>query len=189
MSTDTPTLIGLMGRAQSGKDTAAKALVAEGWERVAFADPLRRLAYRADPIVEVLYPGGTATARLAWLVDRLGWDQAKQFPDVRRLLQRLGAEGVRDVIGATTWIDLAMATVAQYRRCVITDVRFANEAAAVRARGGLVVEIVRPGHAPVASSHPSEAEQALVVPDALVVNDGTPEDLQTQIRLLIGAHR
>lgn len=189
MSTDTPTLIGLMGRAQAGKDTAAKALVAAGWKRVAFADPLRRLAYRTDPLVEALHGGGTAHVRLAWLVDRLGWDTAKQFPDVRRLLQRLGAEGVRDVIGDTTWIDLAMTTVAQHPRCVITDVRFANEAAAVRARGGLVVEIVRPGHAPVSSSHPSEAEQALVVPDALLVNDGTPDDLHAQIRRLTGATR
>lgn len=190
MSTNTPTLIGLMGRAQAGKDTAARALVEAGWKRVAFADPLRRLAYRTDPIVEALHGGGTAHVRLSWLVDRLGWDQAKQFPDVRRLLQRLGAEGVRTVIGDTTWIDLAAETIRRHREArvpvVVTDVRFSNEVDAVRALDGIVVEIVRPGHTPVASSHSSETEQAAVTPDALIVNDGSAQDLQTRIRVLVG---
>ena len=188
MSSETM-LVGLMGQAQAGKDTAAKALTRLGWTRVAFADPLRRLAYRTDPIVETYHGGGTAHVRLSWLVDRLGWDQAKQFPDVRRLLQRLGAEGVRDTIGTDTWIDLAKQKIRGHHErgtpVVVTDVRFANEADAVRSLNGVVVSIVRPGHSPVPSTHPSELEQASVVPDALIVNDDTPDVLQAAVLDLV----
>ena len=34
-------VIGLCGAARSGKDTAADGLVAVGWRRLAFADPMR----------------------------------------------------------------------------------------------------------------------------------------------------
>lgn len=190
MCTERPALIGLMGRAQAGKDTAAEALVAAGWQRVAFADPLRELAYRTDPVVETVHDGGTAHVRLSWLVDRLGWDAAKMFPDVRRLLQRLGAEGVRGVIGDDTWIGLAVDAIGRHRASgvpvVVTDVRFPNEADVIRRLGGVVVGVVRPGHAPVASTHPSETEQAAIAPDATVVNDGTRGELQDQVRLLAG---
>jgi len=185
MSTDTR-LVGLMGRAQAGKDTAATALLRHGWARVAFADPLRQLAYNTDPIIETRRTGGTTYARLSWIVDRLGWDEAKQVPDVRRYLQRLGAEGVRDVIGDTTWIDLAMQAQAKHPRCVVTDVRFRNEVEAIRDAGGIVVEVVRPDVAPVPSLHPSETEQASVVPDAMVLNDHDVAGLHRQILDLVG---
>ena len=36
-------LIGLVGKAGSGKDTLADEIAADGWEKVAFADSLKRM--------------------------------------------------------------------------------------------------------------------------------------------------
>lgn len=56
---------------------------------------------------------------------------------------------------------------------VADDVRFAEEAAAIRALGGLVVRIERPGAGldGAAAAHPSEAGGVGPV-DVVIVNDG-----------------
>jgi hypothetical protein len=101
---------------------------------------------------------------------------------VGRLLQILGTECFRAAVGENVWVD---ATLAPWRAAgcpptVITDVRFPNESAAIRAAGGVVVLVVRtdaecddgrsPGHA---------SEHALVDedPDAVIPNNGTLADL------------
>lgn len=159
-------IIGLCGHYGSGKDEAAKALVERGWVRVAFADPLREMALAIDPYVVVgdresgekgIDPDKLAGAvvvyggffvRLSSLVAVYGWDVAKKIADVRRFLQRLGTEGVRNHIGNDTWVQVAERSMPADKNVVFTDVRFANEAAMIRERGGQVVRLYRPGHEP-----------------------------------------
>ena len=43
METPSPTLIAFTGKAQSGKTTAAKFLLHEGYERMSFADPIKQM--------------------------------------------------------------------------------------------------------------------------------------------------
>lgn len=137
-----PRLVGLAGYAGSGKDTAADVLVELGWERVAFAGPLKELAAR------------------------IGWDGVKDEHG-RRLLQDLGV-GCRDVLGADVWVDALLARLPA--RAVVTDVRFPNEVDAIHDHGGLVVRVVRAGVVPV-NGHVSEtALDDLDLP--VVVNDG-----------------
>jgi hypothetical protein len=74
-----------------------------------------------------------------------GWDAAKQLPEVRRLLQYMGTESVRDIVDEEAWV---MALERQLReeapaRAIITDVRFPNEAAAVKRWGGKMLRVVR----------------------------------------------
>ena len=90
-----PALLLLIGLAQAGKDTAATLIMAEDarFLRVAFADPVREMALRLDPLVGG--PGfcpycGDAAMRLSGAVEVYGWEEAKKLPDVRRLLQRMG---------------------------------------------------------------------------------------------------
>lgn len=70
---------------------------------------------------------------------------------------------------------------------VLTDCRFTNEAQAVRAAGGEVWRIVRPGAslAGAAALHPSEAEQEspefLSLVNLTIDNSGTLEDLRTRV--------
>lgn len=176
--------VGLVGKARAGKDTAAATLVHMGWQRVAFADPLRDMACAVDPYVEINGNRGHSFLRLSAVVDALGWEKAKQYPDVRRFLQRLGSDGVRDHLGDGLWVAAAMSRADV--PTVFPDVRFPNEAEAIRARAGIIVRIVRREHLTgEQAAHPSENALDELEPDATVCNDGTIADLQAAIRRLV----
>lgn len=181
-------LIGLSGYAQSGKDSAAAALVGDGWERRAFADTLRAFLYALNPMV---LPSGT---RLRSFVNAYGWETAKTTcPEVRELLQRCGTEAGRQVIGENVWVDATLRDLGD-TPVVVTDVRFRNEADAIRARGGIVVRVVRPGVGPLRMSdgsvHPSETALDGCPFEHLLHNDGTLDDLHCEVRkiALIGSN-
>lgn len=176
--------IALMGRAGSGKDAAASRLISRyQFVRVAFADPLKRVALGADPIVGSEPTGyGPLPLRLSDVVRREGWDTAKSRPEVRRVLQRLG-QAVRDT-DAGFWLRLALATVDVADRwnvpVVITDCRYTNEAETLRRRGFLLVRVERPGSRGAggeASRHVSETELDDFPPDAVLTNGGTLDEL------------
>jgi hypothetical protein len=165
-------LVGVTGYAQHGKDTVANLLVAEyGFTRIAFADALKSMAYVLDPIVapDQWLDDGHGNAllkepiRLSQLVDTKGWEFSKQLPEVRRFLQVLGTEGVRDHLGEGSWVQ----AVHRQRESlgtdiVIPDVRFPNEAAYVKEHGFLlkVVRVNQDGSTfdnGIGTNHPSEA--------------------------------
>jgi len=66
---------------------------------------------------------------------------------------------------------------------VVSDVRFDNEADWVRSIGGLVIHIIR-GSAPDVAAHSSEQGVTMRPGDGTIVNDGTLQDLYTQIDFL-----
>lgn len=184
-------IIGLMGYAQSGKDTVAGFLDKFGYERVAFADALRGVLYGTDPIVgsyeDGEWPGfkdDQGDVRLRAIVDRHGWDRAKQEPEVRALLQRLGTEGARENIGQNVWIDAALRKVKPGGRYVFTDVRFPNEADAILAAGGTLWRIERPGVEAV-NAHASETALDDYPVSLVLLNGGTLEDLALNVSMVI----
>src|SRR4051794_16838163 len=83
-------LVGLTGYARSGKDTAAQVLINKGFNRVAFADPMKNMLYALNPIVVEC-----SELRLREIVDRDGWEGAKRLSEVRELLQRVGTDAGR----------------------------------------------------------------------------------------------
>ncbi len=144
-----PFIVGLGHRAQVGKDSAAAALVELGYERVAFADTLREMLLALDPFI------GTGR-RVSDVVSWHGWDAAKTgSAEIRRLLQRLGTEVGRNLIGENVWVDAAFAKMKPGGKYVVTDVRFPNEAQAILDHGGYLYRIDRPGHEGV-NAHSSE---------------------------------
>lgn len=171
-----PPIIGLTGYAQSGKDTLGTELTKRHLvQTMSFAATLKRFAYAVNPMIEI--PGGLAV-RYAAVVDKLGLDRAKtEIPDIRRLLQRIGTEGGRELLGEDVWVTPVIeAALASPVPVVITDVRFANEAAAVKAAGGMVIRIARPGTGPV-NGHASDAGVGDLDVDAEVANDGSVRHL------------
>lgn len=72
-----------------------------------------------------------------------------------------------------------IAAVGRANLIVITDVRFADEAAMVRELGGKLIQITRPGTGGGAGTHESETAGTEFAPDAVVHNSGTLQDLQS----------
>jgi len=172
-----PAVVGLCGTAGSGKDTVAGFLVKlHGWRRLAFADLLKQAVLELNPTLGTeMFVGHPH--RLADEVELNGWDAAKQVRGVRDLLQRLGV-AMRNV-DTNVWVRPVLEQAARETRpVVITDVRFDNEVEAVRALGGYVVRVSRPGTAP---PNEHESEQLALRPatffDLTVDNDGDLDDL------------
>jgi hypothetical protein len=169
----------MIGYAQSGKDTVAAHLVERyGFRRYAFADALKRIALDLDPIVEAppSCAPGWGVLRLSEVVDRLGWEGAKKRPEVRRLLQHLGV-AVRDRLDPDAWVNEVMRQLhRETAPVVITDVRFPNEAKAIREQGGILVRVERPGVGPV-NAHHSETALDDLRPEWTVQNDSDIPDL------------
>jgi hypothetical protein len=154
-------VVGFVGFKQSGKDTAAAALVNnEGFTRIGFADSVKEMALVLNPYI--LEAGTWLNA----LVDIRGWEEAKKISEVRRFLQVLGTEGVRSFIGEDSWLRAWDRKAQSLRkepfdspRIVVPDVRFQNEAQFLRRKyGALLIRIERPGQ-DTSDLHESEQEQ------------------------------
>jgi hypothetical protein len=173
-------IIGLSGYAQSGKDTVAEILVEEyGYTRVAFADIIKQAVYLLDPIVNV------SGMRLRYFVDQNGWNEAKHLPEVRRLLQVMGSEVGRDLIDPQIWVELTMYSVSPMDNIVISDVRFKNEAAEIKFKAGQIWRITRIDRNKPINLHRSETELDTWNFDQYVANNGTIDELRTEIRGLM----
>ncbi|CCQ44302.1 putative deoxynucleotide monophosphate kinase [Pseudarthrobacter siccitolerans] len=186
-------LIGLIGKKRTGKDTFAAVLVEKhGYERVALADPLREAALALDPIVGTfpLNSEGLTRVRewrLSDVIAELGWEQAKDYvPEVRRTLQRLGTESIRS-LDDQFWIRTAFARIDSLREAgtpvVVTDVRYPNEADAIRKAGGYLARIVRDlpddGDAHASERALDDYRENLRIP-----NNGSRSDLEYMARSL-----
>jgi len=175
-------IIGLSGYARSGKDTIAKTLVEEfGFERIAFADPIKKMLIHINPILEDGH-------RLNELVKEYGWEIAKAKPEVRRLLQALGMAG-RGEIDHEVWIIAALRTMDDPEKdYVITDVRFENEAVMVSQMGGEIWRVQRPNVSAV-NAHPSESDLDDWDFDYIIDNEGTKADLHNIVSNLLELSR
>lgn len=166
-------IIGICGAAGAGKDAVTVRLVdAHGFRRIAFADPIyEMLAVLTETPAERLRDRRAKEAEISWL-----------GASPRRLLQTLGTEWGRRHVADDIWIKIAIRRASQSRLVTIPDVRFANEAEAIRAAGGSVWLVERPGLScldAASASHESERGIAASLIDAVIANDG---DLNTLCR-------
>lgn len=171
-------LIGVAGRARSGKDEFTRGLVAQGYVRGAFADALKQVTaliadeqlvnFTDDALKEGYCPSLKMTRRAA--------------------LQKVGAGG-REILHDGIWVERLLARVANNPKFAISDVRYPNEAQAIRALGGIVVVIERPDNVGLtgeAAAHSSEKPLPRELVDIYVNNDGTVEALHSQAALIVG---
>ena len=164
--------IGFCGPAGAGKSTAAEHLM-QHWrfQRVRFAGPLKAmmLALGLDP---AHVDGDRKEEPTPLLCGRTP----------RQAMQWLGTEWGRNLIGERFWISAWRAAMERaphgcrhpddrFALIVADDVRFANEAKAIRDRGGLVVRIERPG-AGSASGGAHASERMDFGPDRIIRNTG-----------------
>lgn len=168
-------LIGIAGRARSGKDTVANFIVAAiGGYRYSFADPIRAM----------LAPLGVDMSDPYW--------QARKEEPIpalgvspRRMMQTLGTEWGRQLINPDLWLIMAHQRLLQNGPgMVISDVRFDNEAAWIRKHGGRIIHVIRPETKAV-EAHASEDGIEMQDTDARLFNSGTLEELQLSVRELL----
>ncbi len=166
-------IIGLTGAAGCGKDTVANILARRGFESLAFADPIyKAVAAITGLSQEELRDRSRKETPIPWL-----------GKSPRELLQTLGTEWGRDMVRQDIWIRVAMQQASAIARCVITDVRFENEAAAIKTAGGRVWRIVRPESCLTdqAAKHSSEAGIPNRLVDLVVQNNSTIEALVARV--------
>jgi len=167
-------IIGVCGAAGAGKGSVAKILESRGFATLSFADPL----YAAVSAITGLSVAELQDRRLK--EEPIGWIGSSP----RRLLQTLGTDWGRNMIHEEIWVMATMQRVLAGGDYCISDVRFVNEAAAIRARGGVMWRVERPGHsllAGAAATHESERGIPPEYIDAVIPNDGTLADLEAAV--------
>jgi hypothetical protein len=179
-------LIGLCGYACVGKDTAAQVLLEEmGFQRIAFADPIKKALMALDPFL----PGNDEGQflRLSDFCRDRPWSEVKDYPEVRRLMQVLGTEVGRNLVDPDLWVKLArrkLESTLSVGDVVVTDVRFPNEARLIRGYGGFLVRIERPGYGPV-NEHVSDRASEHWAYDRRIDNDAEIPSLQSKMLQLV----
>lgn len=173
-------LIGIHGKARSGKDTCAKHLWAEyEFTRIAFADPLKLAAQQMFGL----------SAQQTWD------DEVKETPipywdmSPRRMFQLLGTDAAKPVFGEDVWIKrwaLSYNVLKDTDHVVVPDVRSELEAAHLRSLGGVILHITRPSIEAVAA-HSSENGIVFQQGDFCLVNDGPIEQLNRDLDDLIAS--
>ncbi len=129
-------LIGIAGPKGVGKTTVADALATHlGATRISFADPLKHMM---------------RTLLLYTEAGKLPEDKAAAIPelqgrDLRYLLQTLGTEWGRNLVGTNIWTDLARTRLRRLGDVIIDDVRFPSERDMIHEEGGLVIGLRRSG--------------------------------------------
>lgn len=159
-------IIGFGYRAKSGKDTAGQHLVANyGFTRIANADALKEVVsiitgenahdpeFKQSPTC-LGVSGGSA-------LQIIGVALRDKFPDIW-----IKASGLEQT---ARFVD----------RVVVTDVRFQNEADAVKSLGGILVRINRPGFA--GDSHTSEISGDTIKWDHVIDNVGTLAEFEAKV--------
>jgi len=122
------------------------------------------------------------------VTDDLGYARAKEIADYRRLLQAMGTDVGRNMIDEDVWINMMFREVGEWRAAgysvAVTGLRFPNELERIRAGGGRLVWVERPGVGPV-NDHDSERSVTSRDYDYIVQNDGTLADLHDRAQELV----
>lgn len=198
-------LIGIAGKAESGKDTFAEYLKAHYLKMIYepdrnrieskltssilikhFADPLKEAAIAAFGFIkdEVYTTEGKKTINEFW----------KNTP--RYFLQKLGTECFREIFGDNFWLRRAELEIEKdfldYSPPfgiihIFADIRFENECDWVRDKGGLLIHIDRGNRegGTLVDNHASEQALEFKDGDILIENRGTLEDLESAADLMI----
>lgn len=128
-------IIGIRGKAGSGKTTASSHLVKQGWVKKAFAEKLKASCQLIFGLSHEQCYGA-----LKEVVDPR-WNRTP-----RDILQRVG-EALRVNIDEGVWVRPVLEeSVLSGVNIVIEDARYENEIVAILEAGGVIIDLKRKGH-------------------------------------------
>ena len=186
-------IIGISGKAGSGKDTAAKML------EVLYANPdisyedFANKRYKNFADIQIVH-FADSLKETAQVLFRIGeWETNTQEgkkttinwigKTVRELLQGIG-QGLRDAIDPNLWVKILFANTEDWSNYIIADVRYPNEVKAIKERNGILLRIDRKGAG--AGNHSSEtALDDYKEWDVHIENNGSIEDLFEAMKIFI----
>jgi hypothetical protein len=206
-------ILGIMGFAGSGKNTAANALLDTGdWEKIAFADSLKDVLVAIFGWDRTLLEGETNASREWRNTVDLWWSNKLGIVNFtpRLAMTTFGTDLVRKHFNPDTWMHALERKIAKCdKNIIITDCRYHNESTLIQTLGGKLMIIhpkvkpdfwefscVVPGHADYAYSrvmletkfkyiHNSEWEWNNIQVDYTIINDSTIAALHSKIKELI----
>lgn len=171
-------LIAVTGRKQHGKSAIADYLFQRGFQVCAFADPIKHMLREGLGLSLDQTDG-----HLKEVID------SRYGVTPRHLMQTLGTEWGRKHVRDDLWVRLLIARARALHNAgydvAVADVRFPNEAAALRAAGFSVWKVVRPGLPAAPDTHESEAHFDAIEADHIFINDKSLDELLAAVRTLM----
>ena len=175
-------LIAICGHKFSGKSTVARLLHnATGYRVVSFADKLKDITCILSGCTREQLEDYDFKENVLVPDYLQPYCLNAKIPTFRAFLQHFGSEVMRGV-NDNIWIDCTLSNCGE--DCIVSDCRFPNEAKAVKARGGIVIKVVRDD---VKSSdlHQSETQIDEIDADYVLWNDTTLENLIANVDSLV----
>lgn len=159
-----PVIIGISGKAHSGKDFTANYIIDSFPSlrvgKLSFADPIRDMLSQIVDVDEI-YRTGLKESRIDWLGVSL-----------RELMQTLGTDWGRYLIDEDIWVNIAKNRLEtrfnSFDIVVIPDVRFQNEVDLILDNGGVIINIKADEYKHIESlfsSHESESLGGFPLPE------------------------
>lgn len=200
-------IIGVSGRIGHGKDAVGD--IIRGLRNNSYGQgtwQIKKFAYKLKQIVSILTGIPVEDLEKQEVKDRVLGEEWMTFQltrreeyrpyTVREVLQRVGTEAMRNQIHQNVWVNALFSEYKPistgwlyspdiYPKWVITDVRFPNEAKAIKDRGGIVIRVNRGGDQAAEGLHPSETALDDYEFDEVIINDGTLEDLKEKVRTIL----
>jgi len=171
-------LIGIIGKAGSGKNTVAGMIN----KHTRFRYREISYAYQLKVVAAILLREPISK------FDDRKFKESELGPEwgnmtVRDFLQRLGTDAIRNNLYYNTWVNVTFRDWTPDSNWIITDVRMLNEAAAIKERGGKLIKVVRPGID--SGSHQSETELDFIQPDYTIINDAGFFELELAVKTML----
>lgn len=173
-------IIGITGKAGSGKDVVAREIQKlnpeNNWQ-------VKRFSGKVKEVASIII-GCRVTKFESHDFKKKHLTQFNMT--VRELLQKIGTECMRDNLHPDVWV---LALFSEYNESedqnwIVTDVRFRNEAQAIKDRSGIIIRLTRNWDSP--DQHPSEKEVEGIKPDFIIDNKNqTLKQTKQEVKKLI----